>query len=520
VCLCRRDEPGRRVSYYKDHTIQNSQSWDDGREMGYFPRIIQGGMGAGVSDWRLARAVSKTGQLGVVSGVALDQIFARRLQNGDPGGHMRRALDHLPFPAMAERIWNWLYIPGGKRPDEPYKTLKLIVKDGPREIRELCLVSNFVEVWLAREGHNNPVGINYLEKVQMPHLPSAYGAMLAGVSYVLMGAGIPLKIPGMLDKLALHQPATYPLEVDGAHEGDDTTMRFDPRDYMECELPPLKRPAFLAIIASNLLSTVMLKRADGRVDGFVVEGPTAGGHNAPPRGKLILDEQGEAVYGERDRVDLAKMRELGVPFWLAGGYGSPDMLNEALSEGATGVQVGTPFAYCGESGLDEGIKYDLLQQVSDGRARVVTDLAASPTNFPFKVSVLADSFSESEVYDARARVCDLGYLRSAYKTPDGKLGYRCAAEPVKTYVAKGGKEDNTAGRKCLCNALMANIGMPQLRPGCYVERALVTSGNDIVNLTRFLPDEGLTYTAADVVAKLLQPMAVRQAHESAEALVA
>jgi nitronate monooxygenase len=87
-------------------------------------------------------------------------------------------------------------------------------------------------------------------------------------------------------------------------------------------------------------------------------------------------------------------------------------------------------------------------------------------------------------------------------------------------VAKGGKEDNTAGRKCLCNALMANIGMPQLRPGCYVERALVTSGNDIVNLTRFLPDEGLTYTAADVVAKLLQPMAVRQAHESAEALVA
>jgi hypothetical protein len=67
---------------------------------------------------------------------------------------------------------------------------------------------------------------------------------------------------------------------------------------------------------------------------------------------------------------------------------------------------------------------------------------------------------------------------------------------------------------------MANIGMPQLRAGGYVERALVTSGNDIVNLTRFLPDEGLTYTAADVVAKLLQPIAVTQTRESVEALVA
>ena len=35
----------------------------------------------------------------------------------------------------------------------------------------------------------------------MPHLASIYGAMLAGVGYVLMGAGIPLHIPGVLDAL-------------------------------------------------------------------------------------------------------------------------------------------------------------------------------------------------------------------------------------------------------------------------------------------------------------------------------
>jgi len=55
-----------------------------------------------------------------------------------------------------------------------------------RKVVELCIVSNFVEVWLARDGHKNPVGINFLEKVQMPHLSSIYGAMLAGVGCVLM----------------------------------------------------------------------------------------------------------------------------------------------------------------------------------------------------------------------------------------------------------------------------------------------------------------------------------------------
>ena len=54
------------------------------------PPIIQGGMGIGVSGWRLARAVSQLGQLGVVSGTALDLLLTRQLQLGDTGGHLRR----------------------------------------------------------------------------------------------------------------------------------------------------------------------------------------------------------------------------------------------------------------------------------------------------------------------------------------------------------------------------------------------------------------------------------------------
>ncbi len=65
------------------------------------PVLIQGGMGVAVSDWRLARAVSEAGHLGVVSGTALDAVMARRLQLGDPGGHIRRALAAFPVPEAA-----------------------------------------------------------------------------------------------------------------------------------------------------------------------------------------------------------------------------------------------------------------------------------------------------------------------------------------------------------------------------------------------------------------------------------
>jgi nitronate monooxygenase len=467
------------------------------------PKIIQGGMGAGVSNWRLARAVSQLGHLGVVSGTALDQILARRLQDGDPGGHMRRALDNFPFPAISERIWRAYYIPGGKSPEASYETLPLHRKDGPRERDELCIAGNFAEVFLAREGHSNPVGINYLEKIQIPHLPSIYGAMLAGVGYVLMGAGIPVKIPGVLDGFVHHQAATYPISVAGAQEGDDTTLSFDPRVFMESELPLLARPRFLAIISSNVLAAAMLKKANGRVDGFVIEGPTAGGHNAPPRGKLQLDDAGDVLYGERDQVDLEKIRQLGLPFWLAGGYGAPEKLREAIAAGAAGVQVGTAFAYCEESGLRSDYKVAILQKVAAGKVRVATDPFASPTSFPFKVVRLQGTLSEQGVYLARPRVCDLGYLREAYRTAEGTIGYRCPAEPITAFVRKGGKVEDTAGKRCLCNALLATIGYPQSRNGKAIENGLVTSGNDLTKLTRFLPTEGLTYRAADVIAELL-----------------
>jgi nitronate monooxygenase len=460
-------------------------------------------MGAGVSSWRLARAVSRLGQLGVVSGTAIDQILARRLQEGDPGGHMRRGLHRFPFPKMAERIWEAYFIPGGKTENQPYKSLPKHSLNNPRELIELCIVANFVEVSLAREGHDHPVGINFLEKIQIPHLPSLYGAMLAGVGYVLMGAGIPLKIPGVLDRLANHQPVSYELRVTGAQGSEETTITFVPQDFAECDLPPLLRPKFLPIVASNTLALTLLRKANGKIDGFVVEGPTAGGHNAPPRGKPQRNGAGEPIYGERDEVDLQKMRELGLPFWLAGGYGSAEKLREALAAGATGVQVGTAFAFCAESDLRDDYKQALLKKALSGEARVFTDPSASPTGYPFKVAQLEGTISEPEVYLARPRICDLGYLREAFRTAAGTIDYRCAAQPVSTYLSKGGKIEDTVGRICLCNALVANVGHPQVRAGKYVETGLVTSGDDLREIPSFLPPDMPDYNAADVIAKLL-----------------
>jgi nitronate monooxygenase len=473
--------------------------------MNQHPIIIQGGMGAGVSDWRLANTVSRLGQLGVVSGTAIDEILLRRLQDGDPGGHMRRGLDAFPFPAMAERLWTDYYIAGGKAKNVSYRTAPAHRKDDPRAAAERCIVGNFVEVFLAREGHDNPVGINYLEKIQIPHLPSIYGAMLAGVDYVLMGAGIPLKIPGVLDLYVNHQAATYPLVVAGSIEGDDTTMHFDPRDYMEGDPGPLKRPKFLAIISSNTLAVTMLRKANGRVDGFVIEGQTAGGHNAPPRGKMQLNEAGEPVYGVRDTIDLEKICELNVPFWLAGGYGTAEAVQSALQSGAAGVQVGTAFAFSRESGLREDYKQSLLQKAIRGEAKVFTDPLASPTGFPFKVALLEGTYSEAKVYEARPRICDLSYLREPYRTPDGTIGYRCASEPVSLYLSKGGHVEDTVGRKCVCNGLVANIGLQQIRAGGkHVELGLITAGDDLENIADFLPAGASSYGAADVLTRLLR----------------
>ena len=461
-------------------------------------------MGVAVSGWTLARAVSQAGQLGVVSGTALAVVLARRLQLGDPGGPLRRALQHFPIPGVAERVQAEFFVPGGKAPSAPFKPIVMpTLRPGPRFV-DLTVVSNFVEVFLAKEGHRGLVGINLLEKIQLPSLASLFGAMLAGVDYVLMGAGIPRAIPGALDELAQGHLTHLKIDVEGALPGDDFHSTFDPQAFCGGKVPELKRPWFLGIVASATLAMTLAKKSSGRVDGFVVEGETAGGHNAPPRGPLQLTAEGEPLYGPRDVADLEKIRELGLPFWLAGSYGQPGKLAEAIGRGATGIQVGTAFAFCEESGIHPDYKQQAFRLSRAGAARVFTDPVASPTGFPFKVVQMKGTMSEADEYAARTRICDLGYLRHPYRKADGSIGYRCAAEPVADFIKKGGTVADTLGRKCVCNGLPATVGLAQLRPGSSHELPLLTAGNDVAQIVRYLRPGRDSYTAAEVIGYLLE----------------
>lgn len=443
------------------------------------PTIIQGGMGVAVSGWQLARSVSQTGELGVVSGTALDVVCARRLLSGDPGGHMRQALAAFPIPAMARRVMKRYYIHGGKAGDEAFRAVPRFTVTPSVALQELTVVSSFCEVWLAKQEHSGPVGINFLRKIEIPLPFGLLGAMLAGVDYILIGAGNPSEIPAVVRALSQGEDVEFGVRAQGLRSGDaPLSVRCSPTELLGDAGRGLEVPRFLAIIASLDLAAGLAGDPATRPFGFIVEGPSAGGHNAPPRGPRQVDELGQPVYDDRDTVDLDRLAALGLPFWLAGGYGTPTGLAEARAAGAHGVQVGTAFAYSQESGLADSIKRQVLAEVLAGTLDVRSDWRASPTGFPFRVIQLDGTVSDPEIAAARKAVCDLGALRTPYKKANGNIDYRCPAEPLAVYTRKGGRPQNAEGRQCLCNALLAAADFAQQRPDGSTEPAIVTSGDD------------------------------------------
>jgi NAD(P)H-dependent flavin oxidoreductase YrpB (nitropropane dioxygenase family) len=466
------------------------------------PRIIQGGMGVAISSWQLARTVSAAGELGVVSGTALDAVLARRLQDGDPQGDVRRALAAFPVPAIADAALEHYFLAGGRAPGAPYIATSRPSLSPSVRAQHLIVLGNFVEVWLAKQGHDGAIGVNYLEKIQMSTPYAAYGAMLAGVDAVLMGAGIPAHIPHLLDELAEHRPASLPVDVADALPDDEFAARIDPVQLLGVSLPPLPRPTFVAIVASHVLAAYLARDETTRPDGFVVEAPSAGGHNAPPRGKLVLDESGEPVYGPRDAIDTAKFAALGLPFWLAGSYGSPARLREALDAGATGIQVGTLFAMSRESGFAPELRDALLASLGRDGLATRTDVLASPTGFPFKVASIPGTLSDVALREDRTSVCDLGHLRTPFRREDGSVNYRCPAEPVAMYERKGGEPEDADGRVCLCNALTASAGMAQIRKDGSAELPLITLGDDLEGPRTLLASHPLGWSATTAVAWL------------------
>ncbi len=467
------------------------------------PEIIQGGMGVGVSWWVLARAVSLLGYLGTVSLVALPHVAARRLQEGDPD--MLRALAAFPVQEEAEKIhakyWR------KERAAIPMFSLR-----PSSQLVWLAIFSGFAEVWLAKEGHDGVVAGNLLEKVQLPTMFTMLGAMWAGVDAFIIGAGLPTQIPDILDALCEGHLAKYRISVlEGT--GSSYEMVLDMETILSRISSPSRevvrnitivRPAFFPIVSLDVTANILWKKMGGRCDGFIVEHPVvAGGHNPAPRGwKGDVNNEGEPVYTERDVANLTSMpknSESDIPFWLAGAYAGK--LEEAKALGAVGIQCGSIFALSQESGIIPPLKRELIRQAYRGELQVHSDPRASPTGFPFQVVSMPKTVSDPAVYEQRPRICNLGYLRMPYVTSDGSISYRCASEPVEDYVHKGGRIEDTVGRKCLCNNLLAQVGLG-MTPNGIPEPPIITLGKDTGFIRSLITSEDGTYTAADAISYL------------------
>jgi nitronate monooxygenase len=507
-------------------------------------RLIQGGMGVYVSNWQLARAVAaeRPGETaGTVSGTALDVVYVRLLQLGDPGGHVRRALsafDERFGVTIGQQICARYFVAGGKAPDARFKSAPMVAVHGRLDAQaaagangerqaipltldptvvELLIATGFAEVWLAKEGHGGNIFINFLNKIELPLLYVMYGAMLAGVDGVIVGAGNPDGLPALCSQLVNHNPVSRELAVLYQSAGETFSLTFAPRQVCAGALArsPLKRPAFLAIVTLHEQAQALAASATEPPDGLIVENHTAGGHNANPAGALQRDELGQPIYTTRDVTDLEVIREVGLPFWLAGGYGSYGQLQAARAAGAAGVQAGSVFALAEESGMRPEYRLAILRALRDGAddAALVRTTLVSPTGFSFKVVQLPDTLAAEEVFERRRRVCDIGLLQQVgVSAPDEHgertLFQRCAAAPVEGYLDKRGLARNTEGRRCLCNGLLASVGLGQvkLHEGQAAEEpAIVTLGARLDGIRRLSRNGQVRYWARDVVADILGP---------------
>jgi NAD(P)H-dependent flavin oxidoreductase YrpB (nitropropane dioxygenase family) len=491
------------------------------------PLLLGGGMAVGISVPSLVKAVSTyeipgLGRglcLGITSGTAAANLLARRLQHGDT--RVRLALDALAAlaPSLDQEL-NALhaayFVPGGKGASQPYKPVRAFGLDAPRWLQLLTIAGNFTTVWECKQGHDHPVGINYLQKIELSQLPALYGALLAGVDYVCVGAGNPAAFPGYLRGLARREPVEQTVHV--ARATQPHTIRFDPQDFGGAELPELREARFIAIVSTCEQAEQLAGSELTRPFGFVFEGPSAGGHNAPPADyRRILGEPPR--WGAKDELDLRRLAELREPFWLAGAYGNPQGLRRALALGAAGVQFGTILAFSNESGMSPALRLRVLERIWRKDLAVVTEPLMSPTGFPFKVVQLTGSLSEEAVRIGRERMacCDLGHLatpveikRSVTRADGGieevvELHALCPAEPVEAFTRKGGVMMRRKGTICLCNGLMSTAGYPGVRGG-YVEPPVVTAGDASIKDVRDLQVQvrRLTYSAAEAISRVLR----------------
>jgi len=464
------------------------------------PPVIGGGMGVNVSWYGLVKILARLGQLGTLSGVALDRVVAYELLSGDPTGDIRRALEHFPDQRLVKEVLDAFF---NEHPSKIKRHIPVFTVKPSHLLISLTICANYAVVWLAKEGHDNPVSINYLEKVSMPLMYGILGAMLAGVDFVTMGAGLALQIPKLFEDILAGRTATYHIPVIGRKE--KYVMEFDPIKFFGPEFhilrKTLKRPGLIPIISSLLGAKIFkAKLPPGNVQAIVYEDlETAGGHGPFPRGRQFKSN-GEPLCDARDETNFEELSDLFEIWYYAGGVASPQGLAWARALGATGIQVGSILAVSNDSKMDEKLKRLVRYLGYLGLIEVYNDPYFSSTGYPFKkVKNLKGTITDEQVYLARKRICNHKCLVNLFEKPNGTIGYRCSAEPIKAYLSKGGALGDTINRGCLCEGLLSTCGADPTKP------SLVTLGKNV----DFLRDPALmenpydSYSAEQAINYLL-----------------
>ncbi|WP_272700762.1 NAD(P)H-dependent flavin oxidoreductase [Desulfovibrio sp. Fe33] len=173
------------------------------------------------------------------------------------------------------------------------------------------------------------------------------------VDLIISGAGLPLDLPGYLREVS---------------------------DEMKEEL----RTKLVPIVSSGRAASILCRKWANKFnylpDGFVVEGPRAGGHLGfkaeqieDPEYQLekILAQVVEAVAPYREK------HEKPIPVIAAGGVYTGEDIARFLEMGASGVQMGTRFVATKECDADEAFK----QAYINAKAEDVT-IIKSPVGMP------------------------------------------------------------------------------------------------------------------------------------------
>ena len=460
------------------------------------PRLIQAGMGIHISGAKLANATSRLGALGVVSGAGLRHIVVEEIRRGDE--QAIALAKTFPFTRYVDELL--AFAPAGTRHDAPVPVDNPNVDVGDLP-RRLSTISSYIEVRRAQSGHRGKVGINVMWKAALTALPTIYGAMLAGVDVLLCGAGVPMELPDIVRRLRDGQDLAYaPL----SGTGTNAILRLQGDAAAEV-LGTFEPPKLIPILSNYAFARRVLDVWNREYDGarpfaFVLENHRAGGHNAPPRNKesFTATDELESYFD--------KVLALGIPIYVAGDFpagGKRGDFEYWRNRGAYGLQIGSRFALCRESGMREDLRHRVLEGNRDGAQKVQTSAHFSPTGYPIKYVPLSGTLSDDVVYQSRERVCNRLYLtQSHFETqPDGSVreSYICPAMPVKAYLKNGGEESETEGRVCLCNALFSAAGIYD-----DIEAPIVTLGESGERIVRDL-------SARQVIEEVLSPQYVARA---------